>query len=624
MKSKTLLHPMTSALKPIFNLTRLIRNTRIQTRLILLFLILSLVPLIITGIFSYKESSGAIKSKISTYSVQLMSQIGENIERELAMLENTSIEIGLSDSVQSSLPGINKTSEWNLEYTQNRLKDELVKKFSFLHDISDVLIYTNDGKRIIAYGDRSFKLNLKAGYQKEYLQIIHEQKGKPVWRCINENFEDRLVRYATSAEQMSKSNGILIGRAIKSLDSGEIIGSLIIRINERFFSNVYRNTDIGEGADIFIVDSEGIVVSSRNPKILVGQEYKDTSLIEEAMKNNEIGNRVFNLDIENKQYMVAFSLLDRADWFVVSIIPYSYLNSESTKIWLKILLIGIGCFLFAVLLSYAFSTGISRPLKKLVIAMNEVKHGNLSINIIDSGRDEIVEATRNFNVMLNEIKILMENIKIKEKEKRNAELKALQAQISPHFLSNTLNTVKWLANLQKAENIENIVTSMIQLLHVSMGIGGDFISMREEVEYVKSYITIQEYRYYNKFKINFEVETEILEFKILKFLLQPVVENSLIHGIEPMVGQGLIVIKGYRYEDNIKITVTDNGVGIPRDRLEKILESDDTYSKSRFSGIGIKNVHERIRMNFGEQYGLSLESVPNLFTTVEITLPIII
>lgn len=607
----------------ISNIHKRFGNISIQARLIFAFMILSLIPLMITGFFSYRESSSAIASKISTYSVQVMSQVGENIERELARLEYDSVEIEFSDKVQSTLLNIDKMSEWEIEDVQIRMKEDLVKKFSFLHDVSDVLIYTNDRRKIIAYGDKGFKLNFKPQYLEQYLQVLNEKGGAPVWSAINQDVEVRYVTYATSAEQMSKSNGILLGRAIKSLETGDIIGILIIRTNERFFSNIYKEIDMGKGADIFVINAEGIVVSSRNSQIPIAQPYKDRKLISRLINNMKVGKRVFGHNMDDDSYLVAYMPLQRADWYVVSTIPYSYMNSESKKLRSNIVLLGIGCFLLAVLLSCLFALGISKPLKELVKVMNEAKKGNLSVSIADPGGDEIGEVARNFNSMLNDIKVLMDNVKNEEKQKRKAELKALQAQINPHFLSNTLNTVKWLASVQKADNIENIVTSLIQLLHVSMGKGGDFITIREEIEYIKNYLNIQEYRYYNRFKVNFAIEEEILDYKILKFLLQPVVENSLIHGIEQMEEQGIIVVKGFQYEDNIKIIVTDNGKGIPEDKIRCIMDSKHYSNKSHFSGMGIKNVNERIIMNFGNQYGLQIESVPNLYTTVEITLPII-
>lgn len=591
-------------------------------RLLLFFITLSIVPLAITSIFSYKETTAAIKSKISTYSIQIVNQVAVNVQRELNRLEIDSVDIELSDLAQHVLVNYENMSEWEIENVQFALKEFLVKKFSFLHDVSDVLLFTNDGNRIIAYGDKSFPLNLKKDFLDSYLAQLVEKKGVPVWKGSNQEIEERLVQFATSPEKMNKSDCILLGRAVLSLENREIIGTLIIRTNERYFSNIYKNIDMGTDADIFIIDSDGIVVSSRNPLIPVAQHFKNSNLIKELLDRQSADEQIFNIMIDDKPYLVAFSYIQSADWFVVGTVPYSYLNSEANDIRSKTMLLDLGCFVLTLLLSYIFALTISDPLKKLISAMDEVKKGNLSVNIRDKSNDEIGEVTRNFNTMLDEIKNLMENVKNQEKQKRKAEIATLQAQINPHFLSNTLNTVKWLASAQKAENIESIVGSLIQLLHISMGKGGDFITIREEIEYIKSYINIQEYRYYDIFKVVFDIEDDILDYKVLKFLIQPVVENSIIHGIKPSMEQGLIVIKGFKYEDVIKITVTDNGVGIPDKKLSQLF--DKKNQKFKFNGIGINNVNDRIKMNFGDKYGLQIESVPNLYTTAELTLPIIL
>ncbi|MHB8062939.1 MAG: cache domain-containing protein, partial [Ruminiclostridium sp.] len=258
-----------------------VRNINIQLRLILLFIILSVIPLGITSIFSYKESSSAITNKTSTYSVQVMSQVGVNIERELNRLENDSIDIELSTLAQNVLKNINEMSEWQIEDTQYKMKDNLVKKFSFFHDVSDVLLFTNDKRRIIAYGDKGFGLNFKKEFLDNYLNQLVEKEGTPIWIGLNKDVEERLVQFATSAEQMNKSDCILLGRAVLSLETRDVIGTLLIRTNERYFSNIYTNIDMGANADIFVIDSDGIVVSSRNPEIPVAKQYKDPQLIKE-------------------------------------------------------------------------------------------------------------------------------------------------------------------------------------------------------------------------------------------------------------------------------------------------------------------------------------------------------
>lgn len=601
----------------------LIMNTKIQLRLTVLFIILSVIPLAITSFFSYRESVTAITSKTSTYSAQVMSQVAVNIKTELDRLENDSVDISLSELTQDVLINIEDMSEWEIYNIESSLRDNLVKKFSILHDVSDVLLFSNSGRRIIAYGDRSFKLNFKKDFLDAYLKQLIEKKGTPVWKGANHNAEGKHVQFATSPEQMNKSDCILLGRAILSLDTREIIGTLIIRTNEKYFSNIYRNTNMGNDADIFVMDSEGNVVSSRNPQIPAAEKYSDPQLIRELLARDESEDKTFYFDVDGKTYLAAYAPIKSVGWYVVSTIPYSYINSEAREIRSAILLLSLACSILAVLLSYIFTLTISKPLKRLVSAMNEVKKGNLSISMLDKRKDEIGEVTDNFNKMLSEIKNLMEDVKNQETQKRKAEIETLQAQINPHFLSNTLNTVKWLASAQKADNIEAIVSSLIQLLSVSMGKGEEFITIRQEIEYIKSYINIQEYRYYDKFKVVFEIEEDILDYKILKFLIQPIVENSIIHGTKSKMEQELIVIKGFRHDDALKISVTDNGVGIPGDKLSRLIAAGQKARMPSFSGIGINNVNDRIRMYFGSSYGLQIESVPNLYTTVELSVPII-
>lgn len=603
-------------------MVKIFRNIKIRTRLILLFTILSLIPMIVTIYFVYKDSSDALKEKISTYSIQVMSQVSANIKRELDRLENDSVEIEFSDVVQKTLLDYDHMGEWELQNAIYIMRENHVKKFSFLHDVSDVVLYTRDHKKINAYGDSGFSFNLKQDYLVNYLNQLYEKDGGVVWAATNMDSEFHLVKHASSADQLSKSNGVLLGRAVKSLTEGNIIGYLMIRTNERYLSNIYKDIDIGQDAEIFVLDKTGVVVSSRSPRVPVTKQYPDTNMIRKIRENVADGHSVFHYESEGEKFLVSFALVQGKDWFVVGTIPFSYINSDSQKIYMGASVITIVCFILAVLLAYLFSFSILAPLTRLRNAMNQAQRGNLSVNIQDSYHDEIGEVTQNFNHMLLEIKSLMENITRQENQKRRAELKALQAQINPHFLSNTLNTVVFLAKAQKAYNIESLTTSLIQLFHMTMGKGDDLITIGEEMEYIKNYINIQEYRYLNKFKVNYGMEPGILECKIPRLLLQPVVENALIHGIGPMDGQGMVVIKGFFYSNDIKIVITDNGVGIPELELAAILKEDFQDNSLRVNGLGIASVAERIKMYFGPPYGLSIESTPGLYTTVEILLPV--
>ena len=603
-------------------LTGLLRRTKIQNRLAVSFAVLTLVPVMITGIYAYHKSSEAIKNKIGTYSIQITNQVSENVKNELMKLENDSVDIAFSDLAQNALSNYDNMGEWDKNDAEARLQRTLAKRFSFSHSVSDVLVYTKNGDKIIAYGDTYFKFRLKPEYLLKLFKDIKLKNGVPVWTIEDGSVEEKTDNTGYRANNYGKA-GIMIARSFKSLDQSFDTGYIIIRIDEKYIRNIIKDINIGKGSSIFILDSNGTVISGRGGGINAAEPYENASLIKELVKRRENGEYSFNSMTAGKKSLIAYTYISTSDWYVVSIIPFSYLNAETMKIGINISILGIVCFMFALLLSFLVSKSISKPLNNMVVSMNNVKKGNFILRMADDSIDELGEMTANFNSMVEEIRYLIDEVKSKEKLKRVAELKTLQAQINPHFLSNTLLTVRWLANIQKAENISSIATSLAQMLQGCMGKGSELITIREEIQYVKDYLNIMDYRYYDKFKVHFEIEDSIMDFKIMRFILQPIVENSLIHGLEPLNGQGIIVLKGYRNGNELNITITDNGVGISPEDLNSLMQDKLSGKKSNLSGIGIWNVDERIKLYFGEKYGVTVESVPNLFTAVEITIPVV-
>lgn len=598
---------------------RWIRKMKIQKRLVVSFTVLSLVPLLITGFFAYDRSSEAIKRKISASTVQVMNQVSENIQNELVKLENDSVDIAFSDLVQQTMVAFPNMDEWEKIDAELKMKSMISKKFTFVHNVSDVLLYTDSKDKLIAYGDDTFKFRLQPTYLDKLLSEVAAKNGVPLWTVAGQQDEEN-IGHTSYRIQTKGEVGILLARSFKSLQ-GEPAGTIIIRINEKYLLEKFQEVDLGEGTDIWIMSGEGKVISSRIPDIRAASTYPDAAFVQELTDYNANEQFAFQANFSGKQYLVAYSYIPRADWYLVSRIPFTYLNAESVQIGLFIALLGIICFGLAMVLSFVVFKSISKPLYNLVKSINRVKSGNFDYRIQDDNQDELGVVTAHFNHMVGELQFLIQEIKDKEASKRLAELKALQAQINPHFLSNTLNTVRSLANRMKADNISSIMTSLIQLLHASMGKGRELITVQEEIEYVRNYLNIMAYRHYDKFRVHIEMEEGVPDCAVLKFILQPIVENAILHGLEPMEGQGYISIKGYKDGDNLIITVTDNGVGMTESQLNNLTSGEPAQNRKGLSGIGIVNVDQRIKLYFGERYGISIQSVPNLFTTVQITIP---
>lgn len=263
------------------------------------------------------------------------------------------------------------------------------------------------------------------------------------------------------------------------------------------------------------------------------------------------------------------------------------------------------------------------PIRQLVDGINSFKNGELDISIDDPNNDEFSELNRCFNEMTTEINRLIQDIKRQERQKKELEIRALQAQINPHFLSNILNTVSYIASIKKENNIVNLVDSIVTLLNGCMKNDNSQITVEEEISLLKSYITMQEYRLFGRFTVEFNIDSSILSCLIPRFLLQPILENALIHGIEPSGKTGLIVIKGFTQGDKLYFSITDNGIGMSQEQIDMLLESDNYNQNSRLNGIGLANTRDRIKLLYGQEYGLEISSVKGVFTTVNIYLPVI-
>ena len=291
-------------------------------------------------------------------------------------------------------------------------------------------------------------------------------------------------------------------------------------------------------------------------------------------------------------------------------------------------IISILCILYFTMYMYNLVSGhIADPIKKLCNytkrSENDLLENNLKSNIL-----EIDELSYNFNDKIIRIKELIENIKIEQKNKKNTELWLLQAQINPHFLYNTLDTVVWMAEAGDSKKVVDMITALSSFLRIGLNKGKKFIQIREEIRHIESYLKIQKFRYDDILEYSIEIENSLYDMRILKLLLQPLVENALYHGIKYKREGGSIRIRGYEKDNNIILEVIDNGVGMDENKLNKIkavientsLENRDII-RTNGDSFGLYNVAERIRLYYGNEYGLDIESRENVGTTVTIILP---
>ncbi len=592
------------------------REINITVRLKIGFILITVIPVLAVGYFAYYQGSDTIYNKMSRSITQTVDQVGINLDYQLQAIRNDGTEIAYSNLVQQALENYDKIDKGDLNNVQSQLSDYINKKYIFSKRVSEITIYTLNMERINAYGPSDFRFIPKKDNLPKMLQRIDNNDGLYLWEAFGPDFEEGLA-----TKVYGERNSIILGRIIKSLKNGNKIGYILMRIEESVLSDIYKNIDIGTDTQMFILNSKNIVISSNTKYASVGREYEDKELHQTIKQSGE--QRIFNYKLDGNSYLAVFTPAQNADWSILALVRLSYLYSDSRQLLSNIFFIGLLCLIFAICISAIMLESIVNPIKKLVKGMNRFTNGKFDIKIEEMGRDELTELTICFNNMIVEIKSLINNIKANEMQKRELEIRALQAQINPHFLANTLNTVSYMASLKKERNIEDIINSIVTLLNGCMKNDTDLITVEEEILFLRSYITTQEYRLFGRIKVEFDIEPSIYPCKIPRFLLQPVLENSIIHGIEPSGKTGLIVVKGFEDNSRLVFSITDNGIGMDREQIEALLKSEKRSERGRLNGIGVANVIERINLLFGSQYGITVNSVPGVFTTVNITLPVI-
>lgn len=322
---------------------------------------------------------------------------------------------------------------------------------------------------------------------------------------------------------------------------------------------------------------------------------------------------------------VSWREIGNTGWFLVKISDYDQKFKELSAIKVETFLFSVVVLVIFIVVSTLISYGITAPIKKLKRLINKVENGDLAVKSSFEGNDEIAELGRSFNQMILKLNELITKIKDEQRLKEEMQLELMQAQINPHFIFNTLNTIKWTAIINQATNTAELIEDFGRIIGTSIKGIDKLVTLKEELSNVRSYLNIQKARFNYPFQEMFQIPEDIYACKIPKFILQPLVENSITHGFGDQFEKGLnLKITAYQEEKRIIIEVKDDGCGISEEKLNQIMsEAWKNSNNRRFNGIGIYNVHKRIQLMFGKDFGLQVESRPGIGTTVKLILPLI-
>ena len=602
--------------KLLSSLTQVIRRRTIFSRLLMMFILATLLPLLLFSAWSYRYSSRLIREKIFVSYHEMLNQISGELNQKLKKIRNDSIEISYLTEIQDVLANYEKKSSRELNLSKIEIAKEMSRKYAFDNIVSGIILYTKDLQRMDIYGVETSNYDLKQDYLVDFIDEIRSQNGRCVFRAANRN------------DQIEKSflgNGcaILVGKAVKEPKTGEILGYMITQVDELHLSDIFRDVAYSLGARIFILNEEGMVISaSGQDSGQIGELFEPEEERVTLLTSPVTEDFFYSARFGNKPTELLSNALDYSAWNVFFLAPQSQMSAQLTTSVASLLRICLVCMLLGIAVTFVFTSSILHPLSQVVDGMEAFEKGNLTVVLDEQGSDEITRLASQFNKMTKEINLLLETEKNNENQKRILEIQALQAQINPHFLSNTLNTVSSIAQIRGEDTIRELVNAIIELLRDSMKNDDSLHPVSEELNQVRNYITIQDYRLLGKFTMETDVDPLILSCLMPRFTLQPIIENAIIHGIEPLKKRGTILLRGYQSEEMLIFEVTDNGQGMTVQQINRVLQ-ESNEERHRFSGMGIKNVNERIRLLMGKEYGLSIISEVGSFTTVKVILPLI-
>jgi two-component system sensor histidine kinase YesM len=573
----------------------------IQSTMAVAFSCLILFTTLFIAYTTYTLSTNAAEKSSREHTSQLIDQVNTNIETYINYMENISQMVLSNYDIREYLKNQTLSSTKDNVNLEQRISSQLSSVLNTRKDISSILIFDNNGG-IVPYNH--IKLNPFADpTQQSWYKKAIEANGNVV---ISAPHVQNIIREYNWVVSLS--------RQLSDTD-GNKLGVLLVDLNYSVINDLCSKIALGKKGYIFILDQEGNIVYHPQQQLIYSNLKQEK--IEQVM-SSQASNFTTSEGKDSRMYTINQSI---KGWKIVGVAYVDELVSNKKEIQTYILMWGIGLICVAIFISIFLSSRISRPIKRLEASMKEVEKGNFDIHVAIESSNEIGQLSKRFNRMTREIKELMIQNVTEQELKRKSELKALQAQINPHFLYNTLDSIIWMAEGKKSEEVVLMVSALAKLFRLSISKGQEIITIANEIEHIKSYLTIQKIRYKDKLDFEIAVNPQILSNKVLKIILQPLVENSIYHGIKHNAGEGTIRITGEIIEHRIRLQVIDNGIGMSPESVQRMLEK--TGNSSSGSGIGVSNVHQRIQLYYGAEYGITFESELGQGTTANIWLPIL-
>ena len=556
------------------------RNMKFRYKLITTYILLGIIPMTIMGLVWYNQTRTILmkqeKSSIENYLTQAVS----NMDNQLRIYNNLSDYIAFNQQI-SHVVSHEYDSYYDMYNQFSNVLDPMLASLKYFHsDINQITIYTKNN--VVKHNTT--------------LAPITEIENEDWYKIIKGNND---IHWFVSQDEKK----VFCARNIPTLENNYEVGVLYVQVDyEKLFESFKQMNDSNYG--IFIMDE-------------LGNNIFNFDQFEDPNKSRKMTFDEFNKGIGKENiYTIVTAHSVNNNW-TVSLYKPQKLIYESTNFMITGNVIAIMLLIvFSIIITSVLSKVMVSGLEKLRANMEEVEKGNMEITVKSNNEDEVGALIRGFEKMILQIKALIEDVYESRLIQKDYEMKALQAQINPHFLYNSLSLINWMALETDQEDISKITLSLSTFYRTALNKGKNILRVRDEIKNMRSYLDIQLMMHDHEFDVDVEIDECILDYNILNLILQPLIENAIDHGIDLKTdGRGGIKIIGKKQNDEIVLIVSDNGVGMSKEQAESILTN-------KSNGYGVKNVNERIKLYYGEQYQLKIESEIGIGTKVKVTIPI--
>ncbi|WP_123041540.1 cache domain-containing sensor histidine kinase [Cohnella candidum] len=590
---------------PVSGLSEWFRSRTIRNKIIVIYIPLVVLPLFLLGYVSNRIYTQSIVNK----TVQSVSDNARLIStRVQGILQNAESS---ANSLTLSLNRVVKEEGEPGEVEDPRYTSLIVNQISFallvFPDV-DSAVFVDTGGRTYA-SHPSLQEGADHFPDSEMLKTLRRSSGENMWFGMQKrNF---FVR--------DKGQVVLtLGKKVIEINTGRTLGWLILNVDEKHLSGIFPAVGSEFRATHMLVDGKGRIVSALDAAMLLTSVDKP-ALRQWAMASGLGGtDRTFR---DGGELSVAHRL-NLMGWTLVTRVPMKELTRDTGKVSWFIVALGAGCLLLVLFGAGLLARTIATPLVRLTRTMRKVQDGSLDSRFEARGSDEIGMLGAGFNGMIERIRGLLQSVRSEQKLKREYELALIQSQIKPHFLYNTLDVIYTLSEMGRSKDVQRTTKALADYYRIVLSKGREIITVGEELQNVRDYLAIQRIRYSDVFDYRIDVPAELEFYPILKLTLQPLVENAIYHGLKPAGRFGTLTISGELSETHVLLKVEDNGVGMDSFALEAIWEREEPAKGASLASFGLRSVQERIRLYFGEPYGIRIESKPGEGTVVTAVLPI--